>query len=401
MSDPVPEGWVRKNLSAIATLEYGKSPNDVRNTDGAYDIVGTSGIVGKASEYLWDQESVIIGRKGTINKPMHIDTPFWAIDTTYFSKFPDATMPKWFYYQTCHEKLENHNEASGVPSLSRDTLNSISILTPPLPEQKKIASILTSVDDVIEKTSAQISKLQDLKQGMMQELLTKGIGHTEFKDSPVGRIPKSWDVKQVDEIKGNIPYSLVGGPFGSDLTSKDYVADPGVPVIRGVNLSDAWEKFHDADFVFVSEDKASQLNRNSARPGDFVFTQRGTLGQVGIIPQNAKHDSYIISQSQMKLTPNVDILNLEYLYQYFRSPVFLKLIDLSTIATGLPHINLGILKALPVPIPGRDEQCRIAKTLLSVDKKISGKLMVLESVRLLKRSLMQDLLTGKVRVKVS
>ena len=61
-------------------------------------------------------------------------------------------------------------------------------------EQQKIASILTSVDEVIEKTEAQISKLQDLKKGMMQELLTKGIGHTEFKDSPVGRIPKGWEV---------------------------------------------------------------------------------------------------------------------------------------------------------------------------------------------------------------
>ena len=73
-------------------------------------------------------------------------------------------------------------------------------LFPPKPEQQKIASILTSVDEVIEKTEAQIGKLQDLKKGMMQELLTKGIGHTEFKDSPVGRIPKGWEVKTLNEV---------------------------------------------------------------------------------------------------------------------------------------------------------------------------------------------------------
>src|SRR5690606_10189467 len=71
---------------------------------------------------------------------------------------------------------------------------------PPLPEQQKIASILSSVDDVIEKTRAQIDKLKDLKTGMMQELLTKGIGHTEFKDSPVGPIPSKWEVHRIGDL---------------------------------------------------------------------------------------------------------------------------------------------------------------------------------------------------------
>ena len=85
------------------------------------------------------------------------------------------------------------------PQITRESLAKVEIPSPPLPEQKKIASILTSVDEVIEKTESQIAKLQDLKTGMMQELLTKGIGpggvpHTEFKDSPVGRIPVGWEV---------------------------------------------------------------------------------------------------------------------------------------------------------------------------------------------------------------
>lgn len=94
----------------------------------------------------------------------------------------------------------------------------------------------------------------------------------------------------------------MGGPFGSDLTSSDYQADPGVPVIRGSNLGGATGEFLDDGFVFVSEQKARLLRRNSARPGDIIFTQRGTLGQVAIVPGSAKFGHYVISQSQMRMT---------------------------------------------------------------------------------------------------
>src|SRR2546428_7786338 len=96
-----------------------------------------------------------------------------------------------------------------------------------------------------------------------------------------------WLVVKIDAIKASTPYSLVGGPFGSNLTTRDYVEE-GVPVIRGVNLPD--EKiFSEDDYVFVSEKKADELSPNNAFPGDLVFTQRGTLGQVGLIPESSRH----------------------------------------------------------------------------------------------------------------
>jgi len=98
------------------------------------------------------------------------------------------------------KKLRAQAEGTGVPHLSKWSVNSVQILGLPIKEQRKIAAILTSVDEVIEKTQAQINKLKDLKKAMMQELLTKGIGHTEFKDSPVGRIPKEWEVIPIRKL---------------------------------------------------------------------------------------------------------------------------------------------------------------------------------------------------------
>lgn len=126
-------------------------------------------------------------------------------------------------------------------------------------------------------------------------------------------------------------------------------------------------QFIDDKFVYVSEEKARSLARNQARPGDLVFTQRGTLGQVVLIPERARFDRYIISQSQMKLTPNVSRVDARYLFHYFRSPRVTSVISSQTLATGVPHINLGILRRIKVVLPSLPEQRRIAQTLDRVD----------------------------------
>ena len=127
-----------------------------------------------------------------------------------------------------------------------------------------------------------------------------------------------WPSVKIDSIRANTRYSLVGGPFGSNLTTRDY-ADDGVPVIRGANLPEKGG-FEDGGFVFVTDDKANALTANLAHPGDIVFTQRGTLGQVGIIPATASFQRYLISQSQMKLTVNEEIANARFVYYFFRHP---------------------------------------------------------------------------------
>jgi len=183
-------------------------------------------------------------------------------------------------------------------------------------------------------------------------------------------LPDRWRWRTVKEIAAPEKYSCVGGPFGSKLSRKHYVESPGVPVIRGQNLGDGDTYFKDHDFVFVSEDKARTLVQNMAHPGDLVFTQRGTLGQVGWIPEAARFDSYVVSQSQMKLTINPEAADPGFIYSYFRSRWALGYIDRNAITTGVPHINLTILRGFPVPVPPLDEQRRIAAVLGALDDKI-------------------------------
>ena len=169
-----------------------------------------------------------------------------------------------------------------------------------------------------------------------------------------------WPLVPLGEL-GIDARACIGGPFGSELTTKDYITAPGVPVIRGSNLRD--DGFLDDGFVYVSEAKARTLQQNQARPGDITFTQRGTIGQVALIPPTARHDRYVLSQSQMKLTPDLSRIDPRFLVHYFRSPSALSFLAHNTLATGVPHINLTILRRVPVPLPPLSEQRRIADIL--------------------------------------
>ena len=191
----------------------------------------------------------------------------------------------------------------------------------------------------------------------------------------------------VDQIKADRPYACVGGPFGSDLTTRDYTED-GIPVVRGNNLRSD-RRFLDEDFVFISEQKAASLASNTACPGDLVFTQRGTLGQVALIPEQASFARYVISQSQMKLSVNTSLVLPEFVYYWFRQSAIVEVIKRRAISSGVPHINLGILKSLALRVPPLNEQREIVRIVEGLDNLIENnrrRIQLLErSARLLYR----------------
>ncbi|WP_171894499.1 restriction endonuclease subunit S [Pseudomonas aeruginosa] len=172
----------------------------------------------------------------------------------------------------------------------------------------------------------------------------------------------SFELVHLEDLAAPIKNAIVGGPFGSNLVSKDY-AESGVPVIRGQNMGRRWIA---GPFAFVSPDKAESLSANKARPGDLVFTQRGTLGQVAIVPSGA-FPEYIVSQSQMKITLNPARADVKFIYYVFCSQEQLDHIKNTAIQTGVPHTNLGLLRKTPLRLPPLAVQREIAEVLGSLD----------------------------------
>ena len=160
---------------------------------------------------------------------------------------------------------------------------------------------------------------------------------------------------------------IIGGPFGSDLTSDDYVTS-GVPVIRVTNQVGT---IVGGEYVYVTNEKAKKLAANIARPGDIVVVQRGsTYGKVSKIPENADYPEYVVCQSQMAISVDENTLSRDFLFQALLSSFFHRHIESSVIQTGQPHINLGILRDAKIPLPPLPEQRRIAEILQTWDEAI-------------------------------
>jgi type I restriction enzyme, S subunit len=195
-----------------------------------------------------------------------------------------------------------------------------------------------------------------------------------------------WTECRVAEIAAPTKNALVGGPFGSNLVQRDYEPS-GVPVIRGQNMG--FGRWVTGEFAFVSEQKAQKLSPNMARPGDLIFTQRGTLGQVAIVPDKP-FDRYIISQSQMKLSADGSKADPLFLYYLFTTPQHQDYILRNAIQTGVPHTNLQHLRETPLRLPSLAEQRGIASVLGALDDKIELNRRMNETLEALAQSLFKS-----------
>lgn len=278
--------------------------------------------------------------------------------------------------------------------IARGILSEIEILEPPLPEQQKIATILSSVDDVIEKTRAQIDKLKDLKTGMMQELLTKGIGHTEFKDSPVGRIPKGWGVGTLDSFG----VSVLDGDRGKEYPKeKDFYSFEHCLFLSAKNVTKKGFVF--SELSFITKEKDELLRKGKLTRGDIVITTRGTVGNIAFYDNEVAFDNIRINSGMAIIRNSSTVLDPQFLHLLMDSPMVSEQVELLAFGSAQPQLTIGIIKSLDVPKPSFDEQKAIASAVTAMSTKlrlVNKKLNLLLST---KKALMQDLLTGKVRVK--
>lgn len=180
----------------------------------------------------------------------------------------------------------------------------------------------------------------------------------------------SWRLISVEEIKDISENSLATGPFGSSISSRFFVKN-GVPVIRGSNLSEkVGERLVEDDYVFIEPKKAEEFRRSVVKRGDLIFTSWGTINQVGLIDENSRYPVYIISNKQMKLTPNPDMADSLFLYYLFSSPKMQDKILAEGIGSSVPGFNLGQLRRIKINLPPLPVQRTISYCLDTLDQRI-------------------------------
>jgi type I restriction enzyme S subunit len=164
--------WATKRIGDLLAIRHGRSQKTVECVGGDFPILATGGQIGWASAYLHVGPSVLIGRKGTIDQPRYMDSPFWSVDTLFYSDVFHPNVAKFLYYRFCLIDWMRHNEASGVPSLGAKVIESIEIACPDATEQEAIAKALTDIDADVAALESRLTKARALKQAMAQALLT-------------------------------------------------------------------------------------------------------------------------------------------------------------------------------------------------------------------------------------
>jgi type I restriction enzyme S subunit len=332
-----------------------------------------------------------VGTIGTIYLIEDIEFYFKDGNLLWIKDINDSVHPQYLakymasdVFQTAIERISGGSSQS---ALTIEKLSQLELNLPTLPEQQKIAQILTSIDEVIEKTQAQIDKLKDLKTAMMQELLTKGIGHVEFKDSPVGTIPVGWDVVELENLVNtdkNITYGIVqAGPY----------CDGGIPYIRVSDMNS--RHLNREGMLLTSPAIAEKFKRSAVSTGDIVYALRGMIGHVHMVPSQL--DGANLTQGTARISP-CQTINSNYLLWAMKSPYVAVQNDLEAKGSTFREVTLASLRKIKVCVPTIDEQQKIVSVLEGIDEKtfaVQDKLTLIKSI---KKALMQDLLTGKVRV---
>tara|TARA_R110002051_G_scaffold95821_2_gene165872 strand:+ start:29742 stop:30824 length:1083 start_codon:yes stop_codon:yes gene_type:complete len=323
--------------------------------------------------------------EANINQHVCILRPNDKIESRYLSY--------WLSSSFGQDAINIYQAGGNREGLNFQQIRSICIDVPPLPEQQEVATILSSVYNLIETTRTQINKLKDLKAGIMQELLTKGIGsmgvpHTEFKDSPVGRIPASWEIKKLEEVIDEI--------VDCEHKTVPYVGQSKYLVVRTTNVRNG-ELIYDEIKYTTKEGYEAWTKRATPSFGDVFFTREAPAGESCMVPRDLQ---ICMGQRMVLLRPDSRVVLPEYFSLFLASePAKLAIYELS-IGTTVSRINIEDIKKIPCITPPLSEQESIFNAVESVQNSISSKQRKLDSLISVKKALMQDLLTGKVRVKI-
>ena len=286
----------------------------------------------------------------------------------------------------------------GRGGLNLSIIKSIPVELPSKGEQKKIAAILTTVDDKLDVLARQIEATQTLKQGLMQTLFSRGVGtqdadarwlpHAEFKGTELGDVPLCWDVQCLEALSESITVGIA-------TSTTEHYADSGIPLIRNQNIKEDYLDL--SDLLRITPEFDAKNKNKRVKAGDILTVRTGYPGTTCVVPEGL---GLVQTFTTLITRPRHDVLHAHFASRYFNSPRGKKLMLHQAAGGAQQNINAGNLKKLLVPVPPMCEQVRIAEVLAAVDAK--AKVLQERSVhyRAMKRGLMQKLLTGEWRVKV-
>jgi len=360
--------WNKRKINEILSIGSGR---DYKHLDvGDVPVFGTGGLMTMVNSYLYDGETVCIGRKGTIDKPMFFKGKIWTVDTLFYTHSFKNAQPRFVFNLFQRVNWKQHNEAGGVPSLSKSTIEQIYLNIPTLPEQQKIASFLSVVDEKIQQISRKKELLEQYKKGVMQQLFS---GKLRFKVEN-GEDYADWEEKKLGDLGvfkgGGTPSTEISEYWNGDIpwiSSSDLIEND----ISNINVT-----------RFITDKAISESATKLIPVNSVLFISRVGVGKLAVSKR-----TMCTSQDFANFIPNE--INSFYLAYYFMKNS--NLLSSYAQGTSIKGFTSGDLKSIKVSCPVLEEQQKIANFLSSIDAKIESTNQQINQMQSFKKGLLQQM----------
>ncbi len=351
----VPSHWGVKRLKFMAKLQNGSDYKHIESHDG-YPVIGSGGQFAYATDYLYNGESVLLGRKGTIDKPLYVNGAFWTVDTMYYTEIFQNTCPKFLYYLTLTVDFWKYSTQTALPSMTQTSLNNLIFAAPEYEEQTAIADYLDTqtaqIDALIDKQQNLLAKLAEQRSSVITQAVTRGLNpNAPMKESGVawlGEVPSHWEIWKITHA-----INLIGSGTTPKSDNAEYYDGEILWVttseLRESLISDTKQKISDSAIKDYSALK--KYPKNSVA----IAMYGATIGRLGILEKEATFNQACC------VFGNSDILHYKFLFYWLwqRRPA---LISLSN-GGGQPNLSQDDLKKIKIPLPPLAEQTAIADYL--------------------------------------
>lgn len=374
--------WIPNKIDHVCKIGNGRDYKHL--SAGNIPVYGSGGYMTSVDKFLYDGESVCIGRKGTIDKPIFLTGKFWTVDTLFYTYAFHKCLPKFLYLIFQQINWYKYNEAGGVPSLLKTTIGNINIFIPNNEnEQKKIVDCFSSLDDLINAVADKIETLKEYKKGLMQQLFP-----AEGKTTPAFRFPEfqnkgEWEeaiLGDYVEIKGRIGYrgyttnDIVEKGEGAISLSPTNITDNGELIFNKCTYI-SWEKYNESPEIILDRGYVVLVKTGSSY---------GKSALVKQLPQKTTINPQIVILKPQKM-------NDVFLSLLISHNLIQKQISKAIVGGAIPTLSQDSISKFKILIPKIEEQKKIAEYLLSVDELISTETDKLDQLKKHKKGLMQQL----------
>lgn len=380
MSDFVPDGWSSVEFDNFTTLQRGKDLTKAEFREGTVPVAGSNGVIGYHDTAIVKAPGVTVGRSGSAGKVTVYEQDFWPHNTSLYVRDFHGNDPYFAGFLLGSLNLARFKTGASVPTLDRNSFKTLPLLVPPLPEQKKIAHILSTVQGAIEAQDRIIQATTELKKALMHKLFTGGLRHESQKQTEIGLVPKSWDVVPV----GDICRSIVPG------RNKPKIFDGDIPWLTTPNIKDLNYINADVDGLRVS------LEELKSSGGRLIPEKSVIMSCVGEFGVSAVTNIEIVINQQLhafvcpkNLNPVFLSNQLRYRKRYMQSIAAI---------TTIPYLNKSKCESVPIALPSREEQDEIAEAFETLASKRNQHIAHRQVLRDLFSTLLHELMTAKTRV---